>query len=86
MFLLITALHIGLARADAHHLGEVEYKDFSIADAFGLGCALDGFDRALNHVIIDGEVDFDFWQKAYCVFSAAINFGLTLLAAEPLLR
>lgn len=59
-------------------------KHFSIPDFAGFCGFDDGVDRAVQQVVLDHELDLDLRQKIHRVFTASINFGVTLLPAKAL--
>ena len=74
----------GFAGPDADGFLDVGDEDLAVADAPGLGGPADGVDGFLHEVVGDHDLDFDLGQKIHDVFGAAVQFGVTLLAAEPL--
>lgn len=59
-------------------------KDFAVADPTGLRSLLDGFNSALQHAVIDDDLDFDLGQEINNVFGATVKLCVTFLAAETL--
>src|ERR1700678_3871228 len=59
-------------------------ENLSIADPPGLGGTADGVDRLVDHLVAEHDLDFHFRQEIHNIFGAAIEFGMALLAAEPL--
>ena len=57
-------------------------KNLAVADAAGMGGPFNRFDRALNRVVFDDELDFHLGKKIDDIFSAAIKFRMPLLTAE----
>src|SRR4051794_18320234 len=52
----------GLAGTDTDDLVEVGYENLAVADLAGTGRALDGVDHLVDHGVVDGRFDLDFWQ------------------------
>ena len=77
-------LGASFAGANAYDLFDRGHKYFAVADAPGLGGALDGFDRALEQRIFDHHLELYLGQKIDDVFGAAIQFGMALLAPKAL--
>src|SRR6201746_73305 len=63
---------------------EVDDEDLAVADLAGFGCRGDGVDGLVDLVRGDSDLDLDLGQEAHGVFSAAIDFGMTLLSAISL--
>src|SRR5262249_18047538 len=59
-------------------------ENLSIANAAGLRGAPYGVDRLFDHVVAEHDLDLHLRQKIDDVFSAAIEFRVSLLAPEPL--
>ena len=72
------------AGADADRLLDVGYEDLAVADAAGLRSLADGLDGALDHVVAEHDLDLHLGQEIDDILGAAIEFGVTLLAAESL--
>jgi hypothetical protein len=62
----------------------LDTKIFAVADPPGLGGATDRVDRLFDHVVAEHDLDLHLGEKIDDVFGAAIEFGVTLLAPEPL--
>jgi len=75
---------IGLSRADANRMVEVDDEDLAVADLAGFGCSGDGFDGLVDLIRGDSDLDLDLGQKAHRVFSTAIDFRMTFLSAISL--
>src|SRR4029077_20285818 len=59
-------------------------EDLSVADAAGLGRAPDRVDGPLDQFIGNHDLDFYLWQEIDDVFSAPVEFGMSLLPPKPL--
>mgnify|MGYP007027297045 CR=1 FL=1 len=70
--------------ADADDVLHRRDENFSVADTPRVGGLKDGIDGALKHIVLEDQFDFHLGQEIDDVFSAAIQFGVALLAAEPL--
>src|ERR1700755_1625214 len=75
---------IGLSRADANRMVEVDDEDLAVADLAGFCSGGDGFDGLVDLVRGDCDLDLDLGQEAHRVFSTAINFRMALLTAVSL--
>ena len=58
--------------------------DLAIADAPGLGGVADRLDRRGKDLVGNDDLDLHLWQKVDHVFGPPIEFGMPLLAVEPL--
>ena len=72
------------AGANADRLLDVGHENLAVADAAGLRSLADRVDGALDHVVAEHDLDLHLGQEVDDVFGAAIELGMTLLAAEPL--
>src|SRR5262249_24987880 len=63
---------------------DVRDEDFAVADSPCLSGAPDRLDGFFNHVATEHNLDFHFGQKIDHIFGPAVEFGVALLAAEPL--
>src|SRR5438045_1231687 len=70
---------VGLAGSDAHGVFAAEDEDLAVADLTGFRCRRDGFDRLVDLVGGDRNLDLDLGQEAYGIFGAAIDFSMALL-------
>ena len=75
---------IGFAGADAHRMVEVDDEDLAVTDLAGLCGTGDGFDGLVDLRRGDSDLDLDLGQETHCVFGAAIDLRMTLLAAISL--
>src|SRR3982751_1855864 len=73
-----------LPGSDAHHLLDGRHEDLAIADLAGPRRLDDGLDRALHLRLGHDHLHFHLGQEIDDVFRAAIEFGVSLLPAEPL--
>src|SRR5579871_5715337 len=67
---------------DAHHVFERTDENFAIADTTGASLACDGVDHLLDLVIAHHHFDFHLGHEIGDVLSAAVEFGVTLLAPD----
>jgi hypothetical protein len=74
----------GFAGADAHHLLQVADENLAVADLAGACSAFNGFDHAVDQVIVHGGLDLHLGQKVDHILGAAVQLGMALLAAEAL--
>jgi hypothetical protein len=74
----------GFAGADADNFLDVGHEDLSIADATRLRSLADGVNGRLDGVVAEDDLDLHLRQEVHHVFSAAVEFGVTLLATETL--
>src|SRR5262249_53864380 len=72
------------AGSDANGFLYLGDENLSIANAAGLRGAPYGLDRLIDHVVAEHDLDLHLRQKINDVFSAAIQFRVSLLAPEPL--
>src|SRR5262249_21696782 len=63
---------------------EVDDEDLAVADLSGLGRGRDRFDRLVDLLGGDSDLDLDLGQEAHRIFSAAIDFRVALLPAISL--
>src|SRR5213592_4631528 len=86
-FLIVVSLErfrAGLTGADANDLLQIEDKDLAVADLSRVGRFFDGFDRLIEHLVLDRGLDLHFRQEIDHVFRAAIQLGVPFLPAETL--
>src|SRR3989344_1773699 len=74
----------GFAGADAGNLFEIGHEDLAVADLVGAGRLDDRLDHAIEHFLVDRDLEFHLGQKIHDVFRPAVKLGVSLLAAEPL--
>src|SRR5437868_10982312 len=63
---------------------EVDDEDLAVADLSGLRSRRDGLDGLVDLARAYSDLDLDLGQETHCVFSAAIDFRMALLAAISL--
>ena len=73
---------IGLAGADADDFLEIEHEDLAVADLAGVGRLLDRFDRLLEQLGLDGDLDLYLGQEIDDVLRAAVELGVALSGAR----
>src|SRR5712692_4914152 len=84
-FLIVVSLErfrAGFAGADADDLFQIDDEDLSVADLSRVGRFFDGFDRLIEHLVLDRGLDLHFRQEIDHVFRAAIQLGVAFLPAE----
>src|SRR3954452_9019070 len=74
----------GFAGPDADRLFDIGDENLAVADAPGLRGAPDRVDGALDQIIADHDLDLHLGQEVDDVFCAAVELGMTLLAAKTL--
>jgi hypothetical protein len=74
----------GFSGSDPDRFLDVGDEYLAVSDAAGLGGAPDRVDRLLDQVIPDHDLDFHLWQEVDDIFRTAIEFSVSLLAAEAL--
>ncbi len=74
----------GFAGADADGLFDGGDEDLAVPDFAGVGGFDDGFGDGPGIGIVDDDFNFDLGEEIDGVFTTAVNFGVALLAAEPL--
>jgi hypothetical protein len=67
--------------ADANGLIDPGQEDFAVSDFAGGRGLDDGFNRRVNQVIGDHQLDLDLGQQIDVVFAAAIDLGVAFLAS-----
>src|SRR5947209_15013542 len=77
----LKGVHVAFAGADADGLLEGTDENFAVADLARAGSRRDRFDRAVDEVGCDRDLDFQLRQGAHGIFGAAVDFGVALLAA-----
>src|SRR3954470_24251934 len=75
---------VGFAGADADRAFERHDEDLAVADLPGAGRRGHRLDDARHEIARDRHLDLDLGQEAHGVFGAAVDFGVTLLAAVAL--
>jgi hypothetical protein len=70
-----------LARANAHHLVEIEDEDLTITDSSGLRRIDNRFDNPISEVRGNRNLDLELRKKVNCVVTAAVKFGAPALAS-----
>jgi hypothetical protein len=73
-----------IAGADADRLLYGNHEDLAIADAPGPRRHFDCLDHAIHLVVLDYRLDLHLRQEVDDIFRAAIELGMTFLAAETL--
>src|SRR5690606_31940348 len=75
---------VDLAGADADDLLERDHEHLAVADLAGAGRAGDRLDRGVEDLVRHRRLDLELGQEVDDVFGAAVQLGVTLLAAEAL--
>src|SRR4029079_16012420 len=63
---------------------DIRDEDFSVTDAPSLGGSADRLDCFFQPLLTQHNLDFHLGEKIYDVFGAAIELGVSFLAAEAL--
>src|SRR5579872_965830 len=63
----------GFTGSDPNGLFDVGHEDLAVADSSGLGCAADGFDRRLDQLVGDDDLDLYLGQEVNDVFRAPVE-------------
>src|SRR5512139_830263 len=71
-------------RADPDDLFDVGHEDLPVADAPGARGFLHHLDHLGDQVVGDDDLQLDLGEEIHDIFRAAVQFGVALLAAEPL--
>src|SRR6202167_6225976 len=74
----------GCPGSDANGFFDVGNEDLSVADTPGLGRPPDRVDRPVDQFVRNYDFDLHLGEGVYNVLSAAVEFGMALLAAETL--
>src|SRR5215813_3308284 len=74
-------VHVGLAGPDTHRLIDRGDEDLAVTDLAGLGGRNDGFDHGSHAIGRHRHFDADLRQEVHGVFGAAVDFGVSFLAA-----
>src|SRR5215813_13788668 len=73
-----------LAGPDADHLVDGCDEDLAVADAPGMRGLLDGLHGALDHRILQHDLDLHLGEEVHDIFRAPVELGMALLPAEAL--
>ena len=82
--MFLNGLVAALACPDSNGILDWADEYLAIADATGLGGLLDGFNGTFHHLVIQDDFDLHLGKKIHDIFSAAVELGMTLLAAKAL--
>src|SRR5882724_1131817 len=80
-FRRLQRVRAGLAGPDAHRLIDGGDEDLAVTDLAGLGGRNDGFDHGSHPIGRHRHLDADLRQEVHGVFGAAVDFGVSFLAA-----
>src|SRR3974390_1229338 len=75
---------VGFPGPDAQRVIERRNEDLAVADLAGARIRGDDVDRLLREIGRDGDLDAQFRQEIHDIFGAAVDLGVTLLAAIAL--
>src|SRR3982751_5283128 len=75
---------VDFAGADAHHLLDRRHEDLAVTNLPGLGGLDDRLNATFDVAVLHDYLELDLGQEVDDVFGAAIQLGVTLLAAETL--
>src|SRR5207342_3107616 len=78
-FALSNRRDVGLARANAHSVFDVEDKYFTIPDLPGLRGRSDGLDGSVGQLARDCHLNLDLGYKSNCIFGPAIELAMPSL-------
>src|SRR5665213_108343 len=78
----LNCVQTGLPRSNPDCFYDIRDEDFSVPDAPGLGGATDRLDGFFDHLVTQHNLDLHLGEKIDDVLGAAIEFGVSLLAAE----
>src|SRR5579859_7566632 len=73
-----------LACADADGFLDRHDENLAVADPARMGGLLNGFDGAIDEIVLDHQLDLHLGQEIDDIFGAAIEFGMALLTAKAL--
>src|ERR1700738_3402508 len=83
-FALSNRRDVGLARANAHSVFDVEDKYFTIPDLPGLRGRSDGLDGSGGQLARDCHLNLDLGYKSNCIFGPAIELAMPSLSPVAL--
>src|SRR5581483_10510832 len=63
---------------------DVRDENLAVANAAGLGRPADRLDGFFDHIVTEHNLDLHLGKKIHDVLGSAVEFGMPLLAAEPL--
>ena len=69
---MLQCVRTGFTGANANGLFDGADKNFAVANFFRLGSVDDGFDRAVNLVVVQYDFDFHLGQEVDHIFGAAL--------------
>src|SRR3984893_19416606 len=75
---------VGLAGADPQRVIDRRHEYLPVADLAGAGAGGDDLNRLVGEIGRDRDFDPQFGQEIHDIFGAAIDFGMSLLAAITL--
>ena len=81
-FALSNRRDVGLARANAHSVFDVEDKYFTIPDLPGLRGRSDGLDGSVGQLARDCHLNLDLGYKSNCIFGPAIELAMPSFGAR----
>src|SRR5438128_11766167 len=79
----LNGLGAGFLGADPNGVLDGTDESLAVTDLAGFGCLDDGVNGVCNPAVGQNEFDFYFRKKIDGVLAAAVDFGVTLLTAEP---
>src|SRR5882724_7494897 len=74
----------GLAGADADYFLDIHDEYLAVTDASRARSLLDGVDGGVEAAVLDDDLDLHLGQEVDDILGAAIELGMSLLAAEAL--
>src|ERR1700716_3776885 len=75
---------VGFAGPDPQGVVDRRHEDLAVADLPGAGARGNDPDRLVREVGRHGDLDPELRQEVHDIFGAAVDFGVTLLAAVAL--
>src|SRR5437764_5056524 len=78
----LDSVHSGFPRSNPDCFFDIRDENLSVTDAPGLSGSADRLDSFFDHLVTQHNLDFHLGEKIDDVFGAAIEFGMSLLAAE----
>src|SRR5215475_12841389 len=73
-----------LASTNSNRVVDARYEDFAVADAAGVGGGADRLDGLFDHLVFDDQLDLHLGKEVDDILGPTVEFGVTLLPAEPL--
>src|SRR5437879_1994966 len=71
-----------LSCSNADCVFDAVHEYLTVPNSSCMSGLLNGFDRAVEHAVVQDDFDFHFRQKIDNIFGAAIQFGVAFLPSE----